>query len=233
MAHTVRVKVSGSFACFSRPEAKVERLSYECLTPSAARGILDSILWKPEMRWIVRRISILNEIKFVALKRNEVQSKVAPSAIGKWMKDNSTYRPFSAGAGSEEGTPRNTLALRDVAYIIEAEPHVFNANSDNTPVKYMAMFNRRVEKGQAHAQPCFGCREFAAQFEPPIEADTPLDDSRDLGVMLYDILYDPKRDLRRPLFFRAKLTHGVLDTRPEHVLDAPTQKEVLTCSYKR
>jgi CRISPR-associated protein Cas5d len=234
MPDIVRVRVSGPLACFSRPEAKVERMSYNCLTPSAARGILDAILWKPEMRWIVRRISILEPIRFQALKRNEVQHKIAPSAIAKWMKNPQEYQPFESGAGSDEATPRNTLALRKVAYIIEAEPLVFDTSGDNSPTKYMAMFNRRVEKGQAYVQPCFGCREFVAHFEPPIpDEESRCKETRDLGLMLYDIAFDPKGQNHRPVFFHAKLVNGVLDTSPENVLPEAQQKEVLACSCKR
>lgn len=229
---TVRVRVSGPLACFSRPETKVERVSYECLTPSAARGILDAILWKPEMRWIVRRVEVLKPIRFQALKRNEVQSKISPRNVEKWMKDPAEYQPFEAGAGSAEGTPRNTLALRDVAYIIQAEPHVFNTSGDNTPTKYMAMFNRRVEKGQAHVQPCFGCREFAAHFETPSPGEIPLAETRDLGLMLYDIIFDSEGKNNRPVFFHARLDKGVLDCSPDKVPDTQQRKEVFACSYK-
>ena len=230
----VRAKVSGELACISRPEMKVERCSYDVLTPSAARGILDSIMWRPQMRWHVRRIEVLKPIRFIALKRNEIQSKVAPKNVAAWMADPTSYRPQPAGAGSADATPRNTLALSDVAYIIEAEPIVFDTAGDNTPAKYMAMFNRRLGKGQCHFRPCLGCREFAARFEPPQGHERPIEETRDLGLMLYDIIFDPLGKANRPVFFRAKLENGVLDTRAEAVLpDEKLRKELLSCSYKR
>lgn len=232
---SVSVRVEGEYACFSRPEMKVERVSYEVITPSAARGILDSILWKPEMRWHVTRIQVLKPIRFIALKRNEVQSKVTvrgSSGVLSWMSDPSQYRPQMAGAGSDDVTQRNTLALRDVAYIITAEPIVHDQSGDNTPQKYAEMFNRRVKKGQCHSMPALGCREFVAEFCAP-NGDLPIDYSRDLGMMLYDIIFDPAGD-NRPVFFRGKLERGTLDTRIDHVIEDPElRREVMACSYKR
>ena len=229
----IRLKVTSDWACITRPEAKVERMSYECLNPSAARGVLDAILWKPQMRWVIRRIEVLRDIRFQALKRNEVQSKIAPRSVKGWMADPSTYHPQPAGAGSADATPRNTLALRDVAYVIEAEPLVFDRSGDNTPMKYVAMFSRRVEKGQCHHRPSLGCREFVAHFEPPVPDEHPIQESRDLGLMLYDIVFNPDTGQRKPVFFPARLERGVLDTRPECVIpDESIRKEVLSCSYK-
>ncbi|MEE8583327.1 MAG: type I-C CRISPR-associated protein Cas5c [Acidobacteriota bacterium] len=212
----------------------MERVSYEVMTPSAARGVLDSILWKPEMRWHVKRIEVLKPIRYISLKRNEVQSALAPGAVSKWMKDPSEYRPQEAGAGSKEATPRTTLALRDVAYVIEAEPVVFDHSGDNTPRKYAAMLRRRVAKGRFFYAPCLGCREFAARFEEPSAADVPIEESRDLGLMLYDIAFDPKQKANRPAFFKARLERGVLDTRIESAIhDQALRKEVFKCSYRR
>jgi len=229
----IRLKISGDFACFSRPEAKVERSSYAMPTPSAARNILDCICWKPEMRWVVTSISLLKPIRYIAIRRNEVQSKLSPASVRRWMSDSSSYQPLAAGAGANtEGTPRNTLMLRDVAYVIEAYPLIFNTKNDNTPQKYCAMLMRRAEKGQCFQQPALGCREFAARFEPTSEADVPLPVSEDLGLMLYDIVF--RADNNFPVFFHARLENGVLNTRPEAVLnDAVQRDEVLQCSYKR
>ncbi len=230
----VRVRVSGPFACFSRPEMKVERVSYETITPSAARGVLDSILWRPQMKWIIRKIEILRPIRFISFRRNEIQSKIAPISVRKWMKNPLTYEPQSAGAGSDDGTPRSTLALRDVAYLIEAEPYVFEPNSEDTPTKYMAMFNRRVENGQCYNRPYLGCREFAADFCLPNSAELPINESRDLGLMLYDICFLNGGNDNRPMFFNAKLQQGKLDTGIETAFpDSVTREEVLRCSYKR
>ncbi|MFH1018561.1 MAG: type I-C CRISPR-associated protein Cas5c [Pseudomonadota bacterium] len=235
----VRVRVAGLYACFSRPEMKVERVSYEVMTPSAARGVLDAVLWRPEMRWVVRNITVLRPIRFISIRRNEVQSKIAPRTVHGWMKDPRKYEPLAAGAGEgTDGTPRNTLALKDVAYVIEAEPRVFSPNGDNTPTKYMAMFNRRVEKGQCFQQPYLGCREFACSFSPPDPSENPIAESLELGLMLYDVakLYDvanPEKGQYKPYFFRARLENGILDTRPEVVLrDAAQREEVLACSYR-
>ncbi len=134
MSATVRIHVSGEFACFTRPEAKVERVSYPLPTPSAARNILDSICWRPEMRWLVTSISLLKPVRYIAIRRNELQSKLAPSTVKRWMTDPASYNPLAAGAGQDtDGTPRTTTALKDVAFLIEARPVVFNTNGDNTP----------------------------------------------------------------------------------------------------
>jgi len=229
----VRLKVSGDFACFTRPEAKVERTSYMMPTPSAARNILDCVCWKPEMRWVVNSISLLKPIKYISVRRNEVQSKLSLVAVKRWMADPSTYQPLAGGAGANtEGTPRNTLMLRDVAYVIEAYPLIFDTGNDNTPQKYCAMFTRRAEKGQCFQQPALGCREFAARFEPASDEDVPLPVSQDLGLMLYDIVF--RVDGNVPVFFSARLENGIMNTRPEMVLGDPAQrKEVLACSFKR
>ena len=231
--HTVRIKISGDFACFTRPEAKVERASYPLPTPSAARNILDSICWKPEMRWIVTSVAVLKPIKYSSIRRNEVQSKLSPLSVKRWMTDASTFQPLVAGAGNgTDGTPRNTLLLRDVAYIIEAYPLVFNNEGDNTPQKYASMLMRRVEKGQCYQQPSLGCREFAARFEPPAGTEEAQPITGDLGRMLYDIVFRPEGN--RPLFFSARLTNGVMDTRPEVVLsESAAREEVLKCSHRR
>ena len=229
----VRLKVSGDFACWTRPEAKVERVSYECMTPSAARNILDSICWKPEMRWAVNRIAVLKPIRFQSIRRNELQSKVAPSTVNKWIRDPSEYTPLAAGAGEgTDGTPRNSLVLRDVSYLIEAAPHVYDPSPERSATKYMAMFNRRLEKGQHFAQPALGCREFAARCEMPGEDDTPIPVDIDIGRMLYDIIFRPGGN--RAVFFQARVQQGVLDTRPEQAVpDEAVRQELMACSYKR
>jgi CRISPR-associated protein Cas5d len=231
--HSIQLKISGDFACFTRPEAKVERTSYPIATPSAARSILDCICWKPEMRWVVTSISLLKPIHYISARRNEVQSKLSPVSVKRWMADPSTYRPLVAGAGANtEGTPRNTLMLREVAYVITAYPVVFDKGSDNTPQKYCAMLMRRAEKGQCFQQPALGCREFAARFEPASESDIPVPLSEDLGSMLYDIVFRP--DGNRPIFFGARVRNGVMNTRPEMVITDPAQREeILRCSYRR
>lgn len=229
----VRIYVAGEFACFTRPEAKVERVSYPLPTPSAARNILDAICWRPEMRWLITSISLLKPVRYVSIQRNEVQSKVPPSVIRKWMSEPEAYEPLAAGIGQNtDGTLRNTTALADVGFVIEARPLVFNTNGDNTPQKYAAMLMRRAEKGQCYSQPFLGCREFAADFRPARADDTPLDVTEDLGRMLYDITF--RAEGNQAVFFNARLQNGVMDTRPEAVLGQEALRaEVLACSYKR
>jgi CRISPR-associated protein Cas5d len=228
-----RVRVAGQFACFTRPETKVERFTYPVMTPSAARNILDSICWRPEMRWIVTRITVLKPIRTVSVLRNEVQSKVSPVAVKKWMRDPRQFEPLVAGAGQgTDGTPRNTTLLCDVAYWIDAYPQVFNQSGDNTPAKYLAMMERRVEKGQCFQRPYLGCREFAAEFSPPLPGDQPIEDSMEIGRMLYDIAFLPGGN--RAAFFTAKLVNGVMETDPALVLPEESRREeVLRCSYRR
>lgn len=229
---SIRVRVSGDFACFTRPEAKVERFSYPVMTPSAARNILDAICWRPQMRWIVTSITVLKPIRLMSVLRNEIQSKLSPVAIKKWMRDASTFEPLVAGAGSgTDGTPRNTTLLRDVAYWIDAYPQVFDTSGDNTSVKYVEMMRRRIEKGQCFQRPYLGCREFAAEFGPPHEGDRPIPDSMEIGRMLYDIAFLPEGN--RAAFFVARLENGVMVTAPEMVLaDNDRRHEVLACSYR-
>jgi CRISPR-associated protein Cas5d len=249
MPPSVRLFIAGDLASFTRPEAKVERNSYALPTPSAARNILDSILWKPEFRWIVTRILLVKHPRAtadatpalpltIALKRNELQSTIAPRTVSGWMQDPSSYEPQAAGAGQgTDGTPRMTTALKNVAYVIEAYPHVFTPvgaeGQINTPQKYVACLERRAAKGQCRSQPYLGCREFAAEFRLATDADTPLDVTENLGRMLYDIVFSAPGG-KKPVFFDAKLVSGVLNTRPEDVLtDAAARAEVLACSYKR
>lgn len=248
MTSNVRVYFSGDLACWTRPEAKVERNSYPVPTPSAARNMLDSILWKPEFRWIVTSIELMKHPRTevgtvpalpstLALKRNELQSTLAPGTVSGWIKDSATYQPQSAGAGQgTDGTPRMTTALKNVAVVIEAYPLIFTPvgkdGQINTPKKYTECLERRVRKGQCRSQPYFGCREFAAEFRLATDKDRPVALDAPLGRMLYDIIF--RREGNRPIFFDATLKNGVLDTRPEQVLhDSSVRDEVLACSSRR
>ncbi len=226
--HVVQVKVWGEMACFTRPDMKVERVSYPVMTPSAARGILEAILWKPEFRWWVRAVHVLRPIQFISIRRNEVKGKASIQAIGNWMEGKRPFVPFFADSDErgEGRTQRNTVALRDVAYLIEASIHLPNGfSTENPPVKYREMFERRVAKGQCHARPVLGCREFAADFGSPDGSEQPIRDSRDLGLMLLDIIH-PKRGARIPRFFPARMERGTLRV-PETELEA-FWKEVMT-----
>jgi CRISPR-associated protein Cas5d len=186
----------------------VERVSYPIMTPSAARGILEAVLWKPAIQWRVRRIKVLNPIKFIAFRRNEVNSK-APDPR------RSLVRPFYA---DDDRAQRNTIALRDVDYVIEADILMTDgAGADDNMTKFVEMFTRRLEKGQHFHQPYLGCREFDADVGPPDGAPSPIPESRDLGLMLWDIAFSPSGN--RPLLYEARMVDGVIEVpeRPDYV----------------
>lgn len=191
-----RLKVWGEYACFTRPEMKVERVSYDVMTPSAARGILEAILWKPAIRWNVTRIDVLNPIRWASVRRNEVGAVMSPRSSGLFVEDQRQQR-----AG---------LFLRDVAYVIHAFFEMTaKAGAEDKIRKFEEMFIRRSEKGQCFHRPYLGCREFAARFELcPSKIDEPkaIDESRDLGFMLYDIDFSGTEPM--PLWFRAQLENG-------------------------
>lgn len=221
---TYCLEVSGDFACFTRPEMKVERVSYDVMTPSAARAVFEAILWKPAIRWHVRRIEILKPIRWMNLRRNEVSGVISSRNVETAMRN---------GGGclaqfiEDERQQRAGLFLRDVAYRIHADLEVKpEASPGNPPVKYQEMFERRAKKGQCVNQPYLGCREFSARFrfiatpesEPP---DRPLLDERsradlgfgrprNLGYMLYDLDFADPTD-PRPLFFRAEIKDGSVE----------------------
>ncbi len=209
----VRLRVWGDFACFTRPEMKVERVSYDVITPSAARGILEAIHWKPAIVWAIDRIHILKPIRFQTFRRNEVGSKIPTGSVRTAMN-----RETLEGLGlavNDDRQQRATIALTNVDYVIDAHFDLTpRAAEDDTPAKHLEMFKRRAAKGQCFHRPCLGCREFAADFElvegalPPSSLPD-AEASRDLGWMLYDI--DFKSNEKRPTFFRAHLDSGVLD----------------------
>lgn len=235
--HNWCLEVWGDYACFTRPEMKVERVSYDVITPSAARAIFESILWKPAIRWNITKIEVLNPIKWISVRRNEV-GKIVPAPMAKQM----------AGALGipmgifieDERQQRAGLFLRDVRYRIHGYFDFINPKDrkenrpiqpeawadeqeraeivrlDETEAKYAAMFERRAKKGQCFHRPYLGCREFACDFRliqnPDEEPVEPISDTRDLGFMLYDM--DFKGDEKEPLaiFFRAQLNRGVVNT---------------------
>src|SRR3989338_6723218 len=170
----VRIKVQGDFACFTRPDLKVERMTYPCMTPSAARGILDCILWKPEFQWYVRRVLILNPVQFFSVKRNEIKDKQGGNPI----------------LIEEKRAQRNSVVLKDVSYIIETSIHQYPFSDKNPPIKYVEMFERRVRKGQCWRRPYLGTREFSAEFTEPAGTEKPIADPIPLGRMLFDFFYD-------------------------------------------
>lgn len=205
----VEVKVWGDWACFTRPEMKVERVSYPTMTPSAARGVLEAIFWKPEFRWQVREIVVLNPVAYFSILRNEVNTLASDRAAKSWRKSGGGF------FASDDRAQRNTLGLRDVAYIIRADVEV-NPNVSEHPAKFRDQFRRRVARGQCYAQPYLGCREFTAWFDevgPHDVPDEPI--SMSLGRMLLDLDYAPgATGNATPRFFDARLTEGVLHVEP-------------------
>lgn len=216
MAYGIRLKVWGERACFTRPEMKVERVSYDVITPSAARGILEAIHWKPAIRWVVDRIHVLKPIRFESLRRNEVGGKLSAASVGKAMKAGRTDELVSLI--EEDRQQRATTLLRDVSYIIEAHFELTGkAGTDDSIGKHLDIFNRRARKGQYFHAPCLGVREFPASFQLleadrdlPI-ADPSLSGERDLGWMLHDIDF---ANAMTPHFFRAWMNCGVIDVPP-------------------
>ena len=194
-----RLKVWGDNACFTRPEMKVERVSYDVMTPSAARAILEAILWKPAIRWIIERIDVLKPIRWESVRRNEVGSVMSPRTRGIYVEDNRQQRA--------------SLLLRDVAYTIHASFELTEKAGPNDSVtKFQEMFLRRAQKGQCFNTPYLGCREFSASFEiipQNLDLPKPIDENRDLGWMLYDL--DFSVDPPRPRFFQAQMRMGVIN----------------------
>jgi len=207
MCYGIKIKTWGKRACFTRPEMKAERVSYDAPTPSAVRGILEAIYWKPEIRWQINKIHVLNPIKFENIRRNELGKKLSLSVIKKAMKDKkSPVQTFI----EEDRQQRASLVLCDVAYVFEAH-FEFTGNEDNNPGKHLDMFNRRVKKGKCFHQPCFGCREFPVNFEF-IEGEIPTSKIKgeiDLGFMLYDLDFSNKKDIK-PMFYRPKMIDGII-----------------------
>lgn len=227
------LEVSGPFACFTRPEMKVERVSYDVITPSAARAIFDAILWKPAIIWRIKRIEVLAPIKWISVRRNEVGAVASPRTTGIFIE--------------EKRQQRAGLFLRDVKYRLSAEFEFIplekrgevcnpvpewlidaeedeqakpsDRRADETEAKYAAMFERRAKKGQCFNQPYLGCREFSADFrlvDLRQEPSSPIQETRDLGWMLYDMDFTDLTDLK-PQFFQAKMINGVIDLRSVEV----------------
>ena len=207
-----RLKVRGENACFTRPEMKVERVSYDVMTPSAARGILEAILWKPAIKWSILQIDVLNPIRWESVRRNEVGAVASVRNAQAVMK---------TGKGSlgiyveDQRQQRAGLFLRDVAYVIHAEFEMTEQVGDeDTVTKFTEMFIRRATNGQCFHRPYLGCREFPVDFEfIPKDADPlpTMGETRDLGWMLYDMDYSDKEIM--PQFFHAQMHNGTIDLR--------------------
>jgi CRISPR-associated protein Cas5d len=219
MTYGIRLLVSGDHACFTRPEMKVERVSYDVMTPSAARGILEAIHWKPAITWIVDTIHVLKPIRFQSIRRNEVAHKTPVAAIRKAMNSGDIADLYLSV--EDDRQQRAATVLADVGYLIEAHFELTDKAGDGDNIgKHLDMFNRRAAKGQCFHQPCLGVREFPARFrlvKPDEAPPKAIDETRDLGFMLFDI--DHAGD-HSSLFFRAMLQEGVVR------VPAPTAPEI-------
>jgi CRISPR-associated protein Cas5d len=209
MAYGIKLRVWGDYACFTRPEMKVERVSYDVMTPSAARGILEAVHWKPAIRWVIDRIHVLRPIKFDNIRRNEVSSKIPKPNPATAMRDKKPLYFLVDDGGNRQ--QRASTLLRDVEYVIEAHFEMTDqAGPEDNEGKHLDIFRRRARKGQFFHQPALGCREFPASFEL-IEDDVPescyAGQTKDLGYMLLDI--DFANDMT-PLFFRATMENGII-----------------------
>jgi len=200
----LEIKVWGDFACFTRPEMKAERVSYPVMTPSAARGILEAVFWKPEFSWRIMEIQILNPIRHFSILRNEVNSKMSASAARSRLEKGGSY------CAEDDRAQRHTLSLRDVAYIIKADVNL-RPDVREDSAKYRDQFRRRVAKGQCYHTPYFGCREFPAFFTKPDGTEKPIELNDDLGLILFDLTYALNGSGQAvPKFFSARLDKGVL-----------------------
>ncbi len=222
MSYGTKLHVWGDFACFTRPEMKAERVSYDVITPSAARGVLEAIYWKPQIRWVIDCIHVLNPIRFTNIRRNEVGKKAPTPSVNIMCGS----EPAKLGILIEdERQQRASLILRDVAYLIEAHIDLLNASD---PIgKHLDMFNRRARKGQCFHHPYLGTREFPASFslvESESEIPTPHPDllgEKDLGFILHDIEFDQDPRTKKvhattPRFFRAEMKNGQITVPPFH-----------------
>lgn len=201
MGYGIVVRVRGDYALFTRPEMKVERVSYDVITPSAARGIIEAVYWKPAIRWVIDKIHVLREIEFTNVRRNEVSEK---------MSEKKGYL-----AANEARQQRAAMILRNVDYIIEAhfEINPEKAGAEDTVEKHYNIALRRLRKGQYYSAPCLGTREFGASIELIENGEvprSPLTGTTDLGWMLYDLDFSDPKDIK-PKFFKAEMKDGVID----------------------
>lgn len=219
MSKGVKVKVWGEYALFSRPEMKVERCSYDVMTPSAARGILEAIYWHPGMRWVIDRIYVNKPIQFTSVRRNEVKSKISANNVLPVYNGNPKRLYISSKA---EIVQRASLMLRNVEYVIEAHFEMTEkANDSDNPGKFKDIIMRRLRRGECFHTPYFGCREFPVKFclyeNEEIATAYADEDERDLGFMLYDLDYSDPENIQ-PMFFRAIMKKGVIDLRDCEVM---------------
>ncbi len=206
---SVKIEVWGDYACFSIPSLKVERVTYDVMTPSAARGIIEAVYWHPGLRWKIDRIYVLSPIKTTSIMRNELKSKISARNAKTAMTGGKGDLYLSA---SSDRNQRTSTVLVDVHYVIEAHFEMTpNANPSDNPGKFQDIIRRRLHRGQCFHNPYLGCREFSAKFrEYEGNEIKTIDLTDDLGYMLYDMNYENPEDIR-PQFFRAKIKNGVLD----------------------
>jgi CRISPR-associated protein Cas5d len=212
MGYGITLEVWGDNALFTRPEMKVERVSYDVITPSAARGIIEAIYWKPAIKWVIDKIYVYNKIQFTNIRRNEVSAKISKSSA-KALMDGTKQIDFINT--NEMRQQRASMVLKDVHYAIEAHFEITDrAECDDTVGKHYNIALRRMRNGQCYHMPCFGCREFSADFRLiEGEAEKPsFEGEQDLGFMLYDMNFSEPENIC-PVFFRAKMVNGVIDLR--------------------
>lgn len=212
MGYGIKIRVSGDYALFTRPEMKVERVSYDIITPSAARGIIEAVYWKPAIRWVIDKIHVLKEIEFTNIRRNEVSEKASESEARRRMNGTTTEPMYLSAVDNRQ--QRAALVLKNVDYIIEAHFEMTDkAGTEDTVEKHYNIILRRLRKGQHFHAPCLGTREFGAKVELIEDgAEIPQSPLRDfeLGWMLYDLDFSDSEDIK-PKFFKASLKNGVLD----------------------
>lgn len=220
MSCGVKLRVWGNYACFTRPEMKVERVSYDVMTPSAARGILEAVYWKPAIRWVVDFIHVLKPIRFENIRRNELGKKLPIKSLGTAMNDGVSSVQIFIDETDPSGKlvnrqQRGTMVLKEVDYVIEAQFEFTDQADAKDPGKHLAIFERRARRGQCFHRPYFGCREFPVYFAwCDMIPESEITGTKDLGFMLHDIDFD--NDMQ-PRFFRAVIQDGVIDCRQEVV----------------
>ena len=207
---SILMEVWGPMACFTRPEMKTERVSYEVPTPGAVRGMIESVFFHPGLRWVPDRIWVQNRIQFMNVRRNEVKSKVLASAVLQEANGGKAGAIFT----SEDIQQRAAMLLKDVHYVFEAHFEMTEqANPSDNHGKFQNIVKRRLRRGACYSTPYFGCRECTAHFRLWEGGEIPaIDETRDLGYMLYDMDYSDPTDIQ-PMFFRARMEHGVIDLR--------------------
>lgn len=205
----VKIKIFGDYACFTRPEMKVERVSYDVITPSAARGIMEAIYWKPAIRWVIDKIHVINEIKFTNIRRNEVSEKISSANVQKTMNNPGEKNLYQIAPNIRQ--QRASMILKDVCYVIDAHFEMTSkAGKEDDQDKHYNIAIRRIQKGQCYHMPCFGTREFPVNFELA-DNDKPSSFYKgeiDLGWMLWDIDFENEMT---PIFFKAIMNDGTIN----------------------